>query len=118
MSALDDLVGNEHHIAQHREQVLLDAPDHLAVDERRRRGVLHLELHSPGVANDANLEVAVVVEDFLGVIRGCAGVEDRQRAAPEQRIEAPLAGVEQLVDFGLGQILETTARTDARVDEL
>ena len=40
-----------------------------------------------------------------------------RRAAPEQRIEAPLAGVEQLVDFGLRQILETTARTDARVDE-
>src|SRR5262249_51356954 len=101
-----------------RKQMLLDATDHLAIHERRGRGVLHLELHSPGVAHDADLEVAVAVEDLLRVIGGRAGVEHRQRAAPEQWIEAPLAGVEQLVDLGLRQILETTARTDARVDEL
>ena len=37
-AALDDLVGDEHHVAQHGEQLLLDAADHLAVDEGRRPG--------------------------------------------------------------------------------
>ena len=32
-AALDDVVRDEHHVAQHGEQVLLDAADHLAVDE-------------------------------------------------------------------------------------
>ena len=48
-AALDDLVGDEDHVAQHREQVLLDAADHLAVDERLPRRVLDLELDAPGL---------------------------------------------------------------------
>ena len=76
----DDLVGDEHHVAQHREQVLLDAADHLAVDEGGRRGILHLELHAPGMAQDADLEVAVAVEDFLGVVGG-----RRRSSAPPAR---------------------------------
>ncbi len=99
--ALQDLVGDEHHVAQHREQVLLDAADHLPVDEGGRRCVLHLELHPVGVAHDADVEVAVAGEDFLGVVGGRPGVEHRQRAAAEQRVQPPLPGVEQLVDLAL-----------------
>ena len=98
--------------------MLLHPPDHLAIDESRRRGILHLELHSPGVAHDADLEIAVAVENLLGVVGRGAGVQHRERAAPEQRVETALAGVEQLVDLVLGQILETTPRTDAGVDKL
>ena len=116
-AAGEDLVGDEHHVAQHREQVLLDAADHLAVDEGGRRGVLHLELHPPGVTHDADVEVAVTVEDLLGVVGGCTAVEHRQRAAAEQRIQAPLSGVQELVDFALREVLETATRTDAGVDE-
>ncbi len=50
-------------VAQHREQVLLDAADHLAVDEGAGRRVLHLELDAPGLAHDAQLEVLVALED-------------------------------------------------------
>src|SRR5882672_864557 len=116
-AAGDDLVGDEHHVAQHGEQVLLDAADHLTVDERGRRGVLHLELHPPGVTHDADVEVAVTVEDLLGVVGGCTAVEHRQRAAAEQRVQTPLPGVQELVDFALREVLETAERTDAGVDE-
>ena len=51
-AALDDLVRDEHDVAQHGEQVLLDAADHLAVDEGRRGRVADLELDAPCVAHD------------------------------------------------------------------
>ena len=67
-AALDDLVRDVHDVAQHREQMLLDAADHLAVDERRGRRVVDLELDAPGLAHDLDVEVAVAVEDLLGVV--------------------------------------------------
>ena len=59
-AALDDLVGDEHHVAQHREQMILQAPDHFPVDECRGRRVLDLELDAPGPAHDAQIEVPVL----------------------------------------------------------
>ena len=64
------------------------------------------------------VEVAVALEDVLGVVGRGAGVEHRQRAAAEQRVEPALAGIEELLDLALGEVLEAAARTDARVDEL
>jgi len=61
--------------------------------------------------------VAVALKDLLGIVGGRPGVQHRERAAPEQRVKAALSAVEQLVNLALRQILETTARTDARVDE-
>ena len=116
-AAVDDLVRDEHHVAQHGEQVLLDAADHLAIDEGRGRRVVDLELDAPGLAHDLDFEVAVAVEDLLGVVGVGAAVEHGQRALAEQRIQAALARVEQLADLGLGEILEAAARTDAGVDE-
>ena len=69
------------------------------------------------MAHDLDVEVAVAVEDLLGVVGGRAGVEHRQRAAAEQRVQAALAGVEELVDLVLREVLEAAARPDARVDE-
>jgi hypothetical protein len=67
-SAFNDLVGYEHHIAQHGEQVILQPPDHDAVDEGRRRRVLDLQLDAPGLAHDADLEVAVLLEYRAGIL--------------------------------------------------
>ena len=117
-AALDDLVGDEDHVAQHREQVLLDAADHLAVDEGLPGRVLDLELDAPGLAHQLDLEVLVAVEDLLGVVAFAAGVQHRQRALAEQLVEAAGARVEQLLDLGLRKVLEAAARTDARVDEV
>ena len=76
-AAFDDLVGDEDHVAQHREHVFLDAADHLAVDEGLARRVLHLELDAPGLAHQLHLEILVAVEDFLGVVALAAGIHAR-----------------------------------------
>ena len=60
--ALHDLVGDEHHVAQHREQVILQSADHLAIDECRRRRILDLELDAPGLPHDAQIEIPVFLE--------------------------------------------------------
>ena len=118
LRALDDLVGDVDDVAQHREQVLLDAADHLAVDEGDRRRALHLELDAPRLAHDPDLEVAVFLEQLLGIVAAAAGVEHRQRAAPEQWVEPALAAVLQLLHLALRQVLEAAPGGHPRVDEL
>ena len=75
--AFHDFIGNEHDVAQHGEQMLLQSPDHHAVDEGRRRRVLDFELDAPGLAHDAQVEVAVLLEDQPRVVDGAARIEDR-----------------------------------------
>ena len=117
-AAFDDLVADEDHVAQHREQVLLDAADHLAVDEGLPGRVLDLELDAPGLAHQLDFEVLVAVEDFLGVVGLAAGIEHGQRALAEQRVEAAGARIEEFLDLGLGEVLEAAARSDARIHEI
>ena len=114
----DDFVGGVDDIAQHREQVLLDAADHLAVDEGGGRRVGDLQLDAPGVPHDLHVEVAIALEDLLGVVGVAAGIEHRQRAVAKQGVQPAVAGVEQLVDLGLRQVLEAAARRHPRVDRI
>ena len=117
-AAFDDLVGDEDHVAQHREHVFLDAADHLAVDEGLAGRVLHLELDAPGLAHQLHFEILVAVEDFLGVVALAAGIHHRQRALAEQLVEAAGARIEQFFDLGLGKVFEAAARSDARIHEI
>ena len=117
-AALDDLVGGVDDVAQHREQQLLGAADHLPVDEGHRGRVLDLELDAEGVANELDVEVAVALEDGARVVGVAAGVEHGERAAAEERIEAALPAREQLLHLLLRERLERAARRDARVDGL
>ena len=48
-AVLVDLAVDVQDVAQHREQVLLDAADHAAIDEGPGRGVAQFELHAPGL---------------------------------------------------------------------
>ena len=116
-AAGNDFVRDEHHVAQHRKQVLLDAADHLAIDEGRCRGIAHLELDAPGLPQDLNVEIPIAIEDLLGIVGVRAAVEHRQRALAKQGIQAALAGVQEFADLVLGKILETAPRRDTRVDE-
>jgi hypothetical protein len=104
-------------VAQHREQVLLDAADHRAVDEGARRRVLHFQFHAPGLAAEADLEVLVALEDRAHVVGFQARSEHGQRAAPEHLVDAAVAGAEQLLHFALGKILEAPERGDPRIDQ-
>ncbi len=79
--------------------------------------MLHLELDAPGLAHDAKLEVLVGIEDEPRVVDQGARVQHGERAAAEQRIQAALAAVEELVDFLLRQVVEDPLRRDARVHD-
>ena len=116
-AVLVDLAVDVEDVAQHREQVLLDAADHAAVDERGGRRIVQLELDAPGLAHDVDVEVGVAVEDRARVVGLAAAVQHRQRAAAIQRVEAAARGVEQPVDLHLREVLEAARRRDARVDE-
>src|SRR5581483_7125647 len=116
-AAGDDLVGDEHHIAQHRKEMLLDATDHLPVDERRGRSVVDLELDAPRVAHDADVEIAIAVEDLLGVIGAGAAVEHGEGALAEELVEPSLTRVEQLLDLDLREVLEAAAGAHPGIDE-
>ena len=49
-------------------------------------------------------------EDEPRVVDQRAGIQHRERAAPEQRVEAALAAVEQLVDLLLREVVEHALR--------
>ena len=117
-AVLEHLAMQVEDVAQHREQVLLDAADHLAVDERRRRRVAQLELHAPGLAHDADIEVRVALEDRARVVGLAAAVQHRERAAAEERVEPATRGIEQPVDLVLREVLEAAGRRDPRIDRV
>ncbi len=93
-------------VAQHREQMFLDAADHRAVDEGARRRVLHFELDAPGLAAEPDLEILVAIEDGADVVGLQARAEHRQRAAAEQFVNPALPRAEQLLDFTLREIFQ------------
>src|SRR5882757_1118538 len=117
-AALHDFVGDEHHIAQHGEQVVFETPDHDAVDKCRRRRVLDLELDAPGLAHDAKVEVAILFKDRARIVDFAAGVEHGERALPKQGIQAALPGIQQFGDFLLRQVLQAALWGHPRIDHV
>src|SRR5690606_32903422 len=97
----EDRIVNVDDVAQRGEQMLLDAADHLPVDERARRRVLQLELDAPGLTTEANLEVLVAREDRPYVVRLEPRGEHRECAASKQIVDTAAPGIEQLLDFAL-----------------
>jgi hypothetical protein len=116
-AALDDLVRRVDDVAQHRKEQFLGALDHLAVHESRSRRVADLEFHAEGMAQDADVEVAIAVEDFARIVGVAAGIEHGERALAEERIQSALSGGEQLPDLVLRQALERAARRHASIDD-
>ena len=116
--AVHDLVGDEYHVAQHGEQMLLQSPDHLAVDECRRRRIFDLELDAPGPAHDAQIEVPVLLENQPGIVEIAAGIEHGERAFAKQRIQTALAGIEKFGDLLLREVLEAALGRDSGVDQV
>src|SRR5262245_15983321 len=75
-------------VAQYREQMLLDAADHLAVDEGARRRVAHFELHAPRLPAETNLEIAILIEDGTGIVSFIARSQYGERALAEELVDA------------------------------
>ena len=84
-------------VAQHGEQVLADAADHLRADERDVGRVLELERDAAFVLHDGDAEVLVAAQDLPDVVVGRAGVQHGQRALAPELVEAAAARVAQLV---------------------
>ena len=101
-----NLVVDVDDVAHHREQVLLDALDDLAVDEGVGRGVAEFELHSALLLDDADVEIGVLLQYRQAVVDIVAGVQHRQGAASEQVVQALLAAVEQACNLQPGQHVE------------
>jgi hypothetical protein len=117
-AALDDFIGDEDHVAQHREQVILQTADHFAVDERGRRRVLDLELDAPCLATMRTSKSLYFSKMSRGVVDVAAGIQHGERAFAEQGIQAALAGIEQLGYFLLGQMFEGALRRDPGIDQV
>src|SRR5690606_1254600 len=115
---LADLEIGEDHVAQHREDVLADAADHLAVDERRCRGPLERHLEAAVPLDEADAEIAIPVEHLARVVRVAAAVEHGEDAAAQQRIQSALALAAQELDLEVRQDLEAAFRPDLRVHGL
>ena len=67
---------NVEDVAQHREQVLLDAADHAPIHERGGRRIVQFELDAPRLAHDVDIEIGIAVEDRTGVVGLAAAVQD------------------------------------------
>jgi hypothetical protein len=87
-----DLGADVDQIAQHREQVLPDAFDHAAVDERARRCMLDVEYQTARALDDLDAEVVIGVEQRGGIVGVVAGVQHGERAAAEQFENARVGG--------------------------
>src|ERR1700721_574669 len=98
--------------------MILQSPDHLAVDEGGGGRVLDLELDSPGAAHDAQVETSVFLEDGARIVGRAAGTQDRQGTLAEQGVQSALARIEKLGDFLLGKILEAPLRRDSGIDHV
>ena len=108
-AVLVDLAVDVEDVAQHREQVLLDAADHPAVDERAA-GALRSSSLTPQAWRTMRMSKSrVALEDRARVVGLAAGVQHRERAAAVQRVEAAARGVEQPVDLLLREVLEAAA---------
>ena len=59
-----------------------------------------------------NAQTVLSALDFAGVVRVAAGVENRERTAPEERVETTLAARQQLLDLLLRETFERAARGD------
>ena len=106
----DDFIAREYDVAQHRKQQFPNAAYHLAIHEGVGRCPRQRDLESPVLLDEADLEVLVAFEHGASIVHLAAGVQNREHAAAQQRIEAAFTTAPKLVDFELRQNLEAALR--------
>jgi len=99
-------------VAQGAEEHLAGAGDHLAIDEGVGRRVEQFQAHAAILLMDFQFEVAVSVEDVLGVVDLRAGVEDGQGTLAEKLVGTARARFAELVHFTLGEGFEAALGAD------
>ena len=68
------------HVSEHREQVLLDALDHLAIDEGTGWRVAQVDLDAAHPLDHLDVEVPVLIEHRHRIVGVGPAVEHRERA--------------------------------------
>jgi hypothetical protein len=98
--------------------VILQPPDHHAVDEGRGRRILDLELDAPGLRHDPQVEVPVFLEDHARIVEIAAGIEHRERAFAKQRIKPPCPESRSWAISCCDRLLEAALGRDPRIDHV
>ena len=86
LAAGRELAVDVDHIPEDGEQQLANAANHLAVHEGAGRRIPQGQLHAAVLLDDADVEVAVLVQHLAGVVGGAAGIQDGQGTAPQQLV--------------------------------
>ena len=94
-----DFLVNENDVAQHREQMFLDADNHLAIDKGGGRRIDDVELDAARTLNDADIEGAVAFQQLLGVVEFVAGVEHGQRAVAVKLVQGAMPAIKEFRRF-------------------
>ena len=113
--AAQDVVVRVQEIAQHGEQVLANAADHLLADERDIGRILELERDAAFVLHDGDAGSLVAAQDLADVVVGRAGVQHGERALSPQLVEPTLARVAKLACLDSRENLEAAFRGNQRV---
>ena len=104
------LVGDVENVAQHREQVLAHAADHLAADEGPVRCIAQVEPQTAVLLHQAEVEIPVALEQIPHVVDLRPARQHCQCAASEQIMKRLVATPAQGVDLALGEDGETGVR--------
>ena len=114
----EDVFVRVQQVAQHGEQVLADAADHLVAHERDIRRVLELEPHAALVLNDGDSEGLVPAQNLPDVVIGRPGIQHGKRALAPELVEPTLARIAEPIGFGPRKNLEAAFRGNQRIHRL
>ena len=107
---------DEDNITQSREQVVLDAGDHIPADEGARRCVGDCQADAARSLQDMDLEILVASENRFRIVAYAAGIEHRQSAPTKQFMVGAAICFMQLAHFELRQHLEAAGRADFQIN--
>ena len=112
------LVAKIDDVAQHGEEVFLDALDHLAVDEGAGGRAGDVELDAALAVDQADVEGLVAFEQFLAVVGLVAAVQHGKRAVPQEFVQTAVAAVEKAGGFGAREYVHPAGGGDLGVDDV
>ena len=88
----------------------------MTIDEGAGRRVFQFQLDAAILLQHLDIEIGIGFENAEGVVIFAAGRQHGQRAAPQQRIEAALAGVAQARNLVAREYVHAGDRSDACID--
>ena len=112
LGAAVDLHRHVGDVADHGEQQLGDAADHLAIDEGHAGRIHQLDLDAAILLVHVDVEVRVLELGGARIVGLAAGGQHRQRAAAQQVVHAAGGSIAQAGHFGAGKYVQAATRRD------